>query len=240
MASLTITRPRSKATADEGPTRRGRHPVAKLKTDEGLVLELPYAPRGGELGGTADTWETVERPGRDPITVHNGGGTPTLNLTVLLGHADHQDSIEGLLAKLDRIATSGDRVTLVNLSPAERGPWRLADVTIAIAIRQHGTNHITRADVGLSFVAARDANPRLGPVSGGKKKKKGKGGKRGKGGHTDKTRHYVTRKGDTLRKVADKFYGDPGEWRRIARASDVKHPNAVPVGRRLTIPPLGR
>lgn len=223
MASLTVTRPRTPTRAE---VATAKHPKARLRTEGGLRLELPYAPRGATLDGLADPWEVLERPGRSALVQRNGDGTPTLALDVTLARPDHQASVEDLIALLRRIAASGDRVTLVNLSPTERGPWRLAGLTITATQRQHGTNAITRATAALTFIAANDAKPRLGPVSGGKRNKKG----------ITKARHYTFKKGDTLRKLAARFYGEPGEWKRIARRNKIKDPAKIKPGRRLVIP----
>lgn len=236
MPELAILRRRSPA---RGPKAAGRHPKALLRTEDGLELVLPFAPRGTSLGGWADAWEAIGRPGRPPLVKRTGDGLDTLGITVLLAHADHQDHVEGMLGTLRRIARSGDRVTLVNLSPLEAGPWRLADVNVTGELRQEGTNRITRATVGLEFLAAVDANPKLGPLTGGKKgnPKAGKG-KAGSKGKANRRRTHVVRQGETLRKIADRYYGDPSKWQRIARANKVKHPRNMPVGRKLTIPPI--
>ncbi|MBI3317756.1 MAG: LysM peptidoglycan-binding domain-containing protein [Candidatus Omnitrophica bacterium] len=49
---------------------------------------------------------------------------------------------------------------------------------------------------------------------------------------------YTVKKGDTLEKIAEKFYGDAGEWRRIYNANrDVlKSPNRIYPGQKLQIP----
>lgn len=222
MASLTIKRPSARPGA---AIRRFKHPKVKLRAG-GRELVLPYGPRGTALGGLAAPWSTIDRPGRKPLAVRDGNGLLTMDLTVLLAHRDHQATVEGMLAKLRRIAASGDRVTVVNLSPLERGPWRLANVAVTGELRQHGTNHITRATVALSFVEASDANPKLGPVQGGKKGGKGK----------KLPTTHVVKKGDTLRKLADRYYGEPGKWRAIAKANKIKDPTKLKVGRKLRIP----
>lgn len=225
MAELTITRPRTDGRPLHTVTTSS-HPKAIIKAEDGTTFELPYAPQGANLGGWAAEWSTIDRPGRRPLVVRDGDGIPTLGIDVLLAGRDHQDSVEGKLTKLRKLAAGGERITLVNLSPAERGPWRLEAVSVAATLRQHGTNHITRAAVGLGFIAAVDAKPRLGPVSGGKKGGKG----------ITKPRHYTIKKGDTLRKLARRFYGEPNEWRRIAKANKIKDPDKLKVGRRIRIP----
>lgn len=223
MASLAITRAAT-VGVPQAPTRSA-HPKVKLRAGD-RELELPYGPRGTSLGGFAAPWSTVDRPGRKPLVVRDGDGLLTMGISVLLAHRDHQDTVEGMLGKLARIAASGDRVTVVNLSPLERGPWRLDDVTVTGELRQHGTNHITRASVALSFVEASDANPKLGPVNGGKKGGKGK----------KLPTTHVVKKGDTLRKLADRYYGEPGKWRLIAKANNIKDPAKLKTGRKLRIP----
>lgn len=233
MPELTITRPATGRIPAAPP--RGKHPKAKLVPEDGKPLVLPYAPRGSSLGGWADTWETQERPGRRPLVTRNGEGLEVLGFDVLLAHPDHQTSIEGLLAQLRALAGSGERITILGMSPRERGPWRLESVSVTAELRQHGTNHITRATVALGFLEASDANPRLGPVTGGKKKRKKNPGK-GKAG-IKKARRYTLKKGDTLRKLAGRFYGEPNEWKRIAKRNQIKHPNDPKPGRTIVIPP---
>ena len=50
---------------------------------------------------------------------------------------------------------------------------------------------------------------------------------------------YVVQKGDTLEKIASKFYGDSNQWRRIYKANREKlsSPNRIYVGQKLAIPP---
>ncbi|MEG1971501.1 MAG: LysM peptidoglycan-binding domain-containing protein, partial [Burkholderiaceae bacterium] len=88
------------------------------------------------------------------------------------------------------------------------------------------TNNATRAVVSVTFTAASDPVNFRGPLSGGKK---GKGGKKG--------RKYKVQKGDTLRKLANKFYGSPSKWKIVAKANGIKSATAkLKPGRVLTIP----
>lgn len=239
MPALTIRRPAA-ATA----RKPKGHPKATIATDNGLRLTLPFAPREQEHGGMADTFETLGRPGRKPLVTYNAEGLRVCSFTVLLAHADHTRPVEGMVNKLRRIAGSGDRITLTNLGGLTGGVvWTLDDVNVRTLLLQEGTNAITRAEASLSFVEASDAVVNVGPLSGGKKPRKGKKGGRnrdggGKGGKAKATvQRYTVKAGDTLAGIALRFYDNPNDWPRIAKASGIRDPRALKVGARLTIPP---
>lgn len=226
-ATIGITRPRA-ATAGPVVVPAGRHPKAILEAERGVKLIVPYAPRSTTLAGLADRWEPVDRPGRKPLTLRAGRRLPTLTLTLPLARADHQDSIEDLLAALAGLGEAEERVTLSGMSPLERGPWRITDLTVTSSVRQQGTNHITRAEASLTLTAASDALSRRGPLSGGKD-----------GGAGGKLTRYTVKKGDTLRSIAAKpaVYGTPQKWQRLAKANGIKRPNvALKPGRVLKVP----
>lgn len=224
MAELVIRYPAARVPA---PPPRGPHPKAVLAADNGVKLVLPYAPRGTQLGGWADEFDQLARPGRPPLPRRTGDGLPTLNLTIPLTNRDHQASIEPALALLRRLAESGNRIVIGGLSRFERGPWLIDDVTVTGELRQHGSNALTRATVSLSLVSAGPPT-RVGPLSGGHRKRR-----RG----SDRRRVHRWAKGDNLRRLANRYYGEPGLWRRIARANNIKNPRTIKPGRRLTIPP---
>lgn len=228
MPTLTVTRPTTGVVTVPPPPPVGDHPKAELVTEGGLRLVLPYAPTGSSLAGLAPTFGTYDRPGRRPLVLRDAEPLRSLGLEFLLARAHHQSSVEDLLSTLERIGKAGDRVTLVNLSVRERGPWRIGDLSTTVLLRQHGTNAITRASVSVSLLAASDPVTRLGPVTGGAKGPKPPGIRH--------PRHYVIKRGDTLRKLARRFYGEPNEWRRIARRNHLRDPNNLPVGRRIVIP----
>jgi nucleoid-associated protein YgaU len=50
-------------------------------------------------------------------------------------------------------------------------------------------------------------------------------------------RRYVVQSGDSLAAIAQEVYGDPTEWRAIARANDLREPFSLTVGEALQIPP---
>jgi hypothetical protein len=54
----------------------------------------------------------------------------------------------------------------------------------------------------------------------------------------DRAKGRVVRAGDTLERIAAEEYGDPRQWRVIARASRVDDPLTIRPGQRLTVPAL--
>lgn len=210
------------------PTPAGQHPKAYLRTRD-VNLMLPFAPRGGTMTGRAPTYEQVPRPGRRPLVVRTGDGVLSLTHTYTLGYPDHQQSVDPVLAVLRRIAADGDRVTLVNLSPDERGPWVISSLEETWDLRQHGTNAVTRATVTVTYLEESEADVKLGPI---------KGGKNGKGKGTKLPTKHKLKAGETLAKLADRYYGEPSKWPLIAKANKISKPNNLKdrVGDNLTIP----
>lgn len=54
----------------------------------------------------------------------------------------------------------------------------------------------------------------------------------------DKTKIYVTKKGDSLWLIASEKYGDPTLWRPIADKNKIRNPKSLEPGTELFIPPL--
>lgn len=205
-----------------------KHPKCILFPDAGSPITLPYAPRETSHGGWADRWSEHDRPGRKPLLLRDGDSLKTLEFTAVLAHRDNQASIESLIDLLHRLAIRGARITILGMSKRERGPWRLTNIDVDVTLRQAGTNKITQATATLSFTEVIDPDPRLGPITKGKKKRK-QGLK--------KARKYTIKKGDTLRKLAARFYGEPDEWKRIAKRNKMKKSGPLKPGKVITIPP---
>lgn len=54
----------------------------------------------------------------------------------------------------------------------------------------------------------------------------------------DFDKRYTVQRGDSLSGIAGAVYGDPGQWRAIARANDIQDPRSLPVGATLRLPRL--
>jgi len=77
-----------------------------------------------------------------------------------------------------------------------------------------------------------DALDRLASKRRAKKKKR----RKSEGKSSGRSRTYIVRSGDTLPKIAVKFYHDANKWRRIADTNNLRDPNHIEVGQRLRIP----
>ena len=56
----------------------------------------------------------------------------------------------------------------------------------------------------------------------------------------DRTHAHVLATGDQLWSVADAYYSQPGEWRRVAAANRIGDPRRIGAGARLTVPAIDR
>ncbi len=54
----------------------------------------------------------------------------------------------------------------------------------------------------------------------------------------DRTKFRIMKEDDNLWLMAEREYGDPGEWRRIAEANNIDNPRIMEIGRELKLPPL--
>lgn len=56
--------------------------------------------------------------------------------------------------------------------------------------------------------------------------------------HHEQARHYTVRPGDTLSSIAQRFYGNPADWRGLYQAnrSVIHNPNVIVPGEVLNVP----
>jgi len=104
--------------------------------------------------------------------------------------------------------------------------WYIESVDFGDAMYNPRNSQLVRQAMTLNLIEAHDGTPyKL------KKHKKDKGGNSGK-------EMYRVKKGDTLQKIAAKFYGDASKWERIAKANGIKNPRKLDkyVGEKIKIP----
>lgn len=218
-----------------------RHPRTEIVSEVGSKVVLPLAPQLTQDGLGAQ-YATFERVGTLPLTKRTGLQLRVLTCTVLLagrnskGALDNQVSVEAPLKELRRMGRRGERVQWRNFGPSETGWFRISDLSVTDIQRQQGTNHITVANVSMTFTQAADAVTSTGPLTGGATSVPGKP-TAATTPVTSGTRTHKVVSGDTLWKIAVQYYGNGALYPRIADASGVTDPNRLTVGQTLKIPP---
>lgn len=208
-------------------TRRD-HPRFVLRGHQGTRLVLPFGPLPTSHAGRGRVWSTLSRgAGRDPLLVDSEGQLATISFTLTLAHRDRQQPVTDWIRGLNRAADRGERL-VVTYGATEDGVWVITELSTTVTDRRFGSNAPTRADAQLTLTRVGNERRRVGPGRDG-------GGSRPRGG-----RVHVVKRGDTLWKLARRYYDDGSKWRRIGDANHVHRPHRdLKPGRRLRIPRVG-
>jgi 5'-nucleotidase len=144
-------------------------------------------------------------------------------------------SIEGGLIILHRFANAPDPI-LVSYSLLESGFWRITDMPIKSTRKHPITNETVRAEVTLSLT--REPNPPATvPGRPTSSRPSGMAVSAHPVAKKAAAKRYTVRSGDTLSRIAAKFYGKATLFDKIADANHIRNPNLIKVGQVLTIPP---
>lgn len=214
-------------------------PKIDLTCDPGPGAPTPTSGYGG--------WEEVRRPSDVAMTDWVGGSPFKQDILVMLDGWSTNESVEKELELLEQLGRSKDED---ESPPVFRvfGPLHNSGMhyvcegidfgaslrnSQGVLVRQELTIHL------MEYV--RPDRVRL------RKKKKGGGtsGNDGKDFNTESNAGgvgpgpsvYTTKAGDTLRKIAAKFYGKADLWRELAELNKIRDPNKVlPVGTKIKLP----
>lgn len=191
----------------------------------------------GGYGG----WTVTSRARRVGLTVWNGRDPIRMSVPVLFDGYVDGDGQEIMISRLSRMALpplKGGEPPVITVSG--RGLPHPGPTDWVIENLQWGTNVIQgfngsgvmvrlRQDCVVNLIEYvaddRAAFKRLDPFSKAKGKSKSGWPKR-----------YVVRPGDTLAKIALRFYKNAGKWHGIAKANNIRDPRNLKVGRTITIP----
>lgn len=192
------------------------------------VLTVPYAPQVVTHSDLVPGYTEIDRARGVPLLSRNQPKNRKQAFTLTFGSPGNQADQTAKINTLISIGRSAKRVKLA-YGAFETGLWRISTITITSERRTIGGN-IMQATVDVEFimVAATPAGKAHGPASGGNKNSSG----------SKKTRpkFYVIRKGDTMRKIALRFYGKADMWKKIATVNKIKHPNNPKTGRKIKLP----
>jgi LysM repeat protein len=195
-----------------------------------IVLAVPYAPREVSYEDWENNWVQAERSGRPPLLLYKSPKLKLMKFSLRLASPNRLTPMTAILATLRQLAATKERV-LIRYGPTEAGLWRLTGCTLNSAQRDPDTNEITDAVVSLELTAASDAAPAVGPV-----KPPPKPPAPPKKPTTKRT--YTVVRGDSLWKIAQRFYGRGALWPRIYDANRrlIKNPHWIYPGQRFVIP----
>lgn len=197
-----------------------KHAVIKCA---GQRLVMTITSPAVDHDGLAGDWKQVPRAGDRPFIGMAGLVLETAALTCVLAHRDGS-SVEADVKRLRAFARNPDHyVTVANYGSLAAGPWHITALKISSDKRRFGSNHVIRAQAAITLTeAVPDPNPKATT-------KQSHGG-----AHRPKS--YVVKSGDTLPKIAVRFYGDADVWRSIAKANGIKNPKHLKVGTKLKLP----
>jgi LysM repeat protein len=205
-----------------------RKVTLKLGTE---VLTLPLTSPRVEHDDIAPDWVQIERPEQTPLLRKANGRLWRMQFDCQF--RNNGRPVEGGLRLLERFSNHGFPV-VVGYGPLEAGAWQLVGVRIRSERRQKGTNAIVRADVSLTFL--RVIAPAKPPPSAVAPKPPPPPKSSGTSAAAPAARVHVVRKGETLSKIAAKYYGDANRFHEIAKANKISDPNRIFPGQRLRIP----
>jgi LysM repeat protein len=187
----------------------------------------------GGYGG----WEAVSRPKRTALSVWNGVDPIQLDVPVMFEGWGDRVGQEIRIGRLSRMALpQGDgeppvvSIDGVGIPWHGRNRWVIMNIDwgdnvlwgeepssgSTVRFRQDAVVHLMQYvdDDRVAFSKLNSAKPGGGAWP----------------------KHYTWKKGDTLRKVASRFYHDSGKWKKIADANHIRDPKNIKVGRSLIIP----
>lgn len=130
-------------------------------------LELPFVPDEITQDNLADTWDTVARPGRDPLLYRAGGRNPKLSFGVELYD---ERGVGPMLSTLKDMAGASTPV-VVSLSRHKWQAMRITGLAVSATEWLH-SGEVKRATVDLEFTRETTVAAAPGPVKISKRKEK--------------------------------------------------------------------
>lgn len=197
-----------------------------IKTIGGdIKFESRFAPREVGYGGFEAVYQEVSRPDRQPLLRRSGNTLRTISMDIFVGSRDIENSVRKELKTLERLAKAR-RPLIIEYDPHTAGYWHITSMSYGSEERTSDkSNEITRATVSIEFTEVTDKTEftinRKTKIIG-----------------TERPKTYKFKKGDTLQKIAKKYYGttNPLILKAIAKANKIKNPKHIKPGTSLKLP----
>lgn len=213
------------------------HRTMYLVSTSGRKYSLGFSPTGGE-SEVGHNFGTVDRAGRLTVSRAKGRKLREANFEHVLASGDPHKSIDSRLKTYTDLAERGQKIKISGGSGnLEGGRWWII-TGLSITIEERGTdNGVSVANLAWSFTEHADVTTKIiGPAP--KSTTKAKKPTTSKAKPQTAARIHTVKRGDTLGKIAKRYYGKESRWREIyaANRGRVKHPARISIGWKLKIP----
>lgn len=188
-----------------------------------------YAPKEIEYGGYANTYNEVLRPDRKPILRRGGQSLRTLSMELFVGSENINKPVNDELKLLERMSETNVPL-LIEYEPRTYGFWRITSLSYTSMERSEWNtgngkydDRISRAIVNIEFTEVVDPSAvSLNVIT----------------RQPRRPRSIRSKKGDTLAKIAKKYYGTSNieVVKAIARYNKIKNLKRIPPGRKIKLP----
>lgn len=212
---------------------KGQRLVAQL--GDGFVV--PEADSG---------WQVVARPKRKAFTTWDGHAPVTMTIPILFDGFRENRSVEqdintlyGMMRKINQRVDEPPVVRLSGPIPYSRFQWVITSISPGEEIRRKKDGRRVRSFMEvtvLEYVPADVATTAKASPAKAARDRKNRKGDKGDEGRSPSGRTYRVKSGDTLAKIAVRFLGSAGEWRKIAKMNNIRDPKRLKVGQVLRIP----
>ena len=230
--------------------QKQKTPKMVIRSESGYKVTVPFAPPSNSYESIGQERTKAARQGRRSVHRRSGTKNPRISMDFFLGDGDNQNSIYVPLARFIALANRRERVQLV-YTRCDAGLYYITDFSYEILDRRAADHEPSRANVSITFeydaaVPATKAKTKTTgsttnkktTTSSSKKKTTGTTVKSTSKSSTKTARTYKVVRGDTLYKIAVKFYKNGNLYRKIADFNRISNPNLIRVGQVLKIPAL--
>jgi Contractile injection system tube protein/LysM domain len=210
---------------------------AYLETESGAKLPCLFNP--AELAITlSNQWDADPKPGQQtPTLQYKGGDSGKLKLDLFFDTTDTGKTVTEYTDKLFKLMAidkklpgyskkkQNGRPSWVKFHWGKFHSFKCIIDSLAVTFVHFGSDGTPlRAKVGIELVqyTQEDSWPRQNPTS----------------GTPTPAASHVLQRGETLDRLASRYYGDPFHWRPIADANGITDPFALRPGRIIDIPQL--
>lgn len=198
----------------------------------GETLKFQFNPETVKQSGGGPIWETQERPKLRSAIEWRGQNLRRLTFTLRFDGFPSR-SVEPEIRILNRFALPRSRQRPPPQLVFDYGPqggnrhWVIeGDLEFGDEFRRGDLKRVFQ-EVTVTLVEFIEADVTLTPAE-RRRRKKNRG--------EDPPKSYVVKRGDTLAKIAVKFYGESKRWKDIAKLNNIRDPKSIKVGQRVRLP----